>query len=504
MNKTIFSSTSLVITALLLLSCSGYQQEAKRYQVEKTFFEAEKLTQSYSVKPELRTAQDYFNLVAGYRKVYTVFLELFPDLAGKSELTKTEQEAAILAGKALTTAADMLVSGDQYDSALTMLEPILTKDFFAPRHRNEALMQQGKIAEQQSRWLDAEKSYLRLLEAYYPPVLNRIYPAIDVIEIPRGIVDHYLSSGDTTMAMQKADWAVRYYQGIIDTLPHTPVALISTRLLAELYNTKGDYQRSVTLLQTVIDSTGNVIDAARGMIADLYLTRLDRKNDAFRIYQELMDEGTDSVAVASTYMKMATVEFKDKRYPEGRQYLEKLTERYPRYINLLTQAQMLKAQSFEEGQEYDRAKQEYVNLVTEYPTTAQAIEVYAYFPEFYKKIGQPDLAKEWVTKSEEKLKALVRDNPNNRIGLMASSYLGTFYIRNRMLDQAINQFQQLRQQFPKSTQAADALLKIGLIYQLDKKDNAMALSIYRNFLKQYPNSVVRQKIEEEVKRLEKS
>ena len=161
--------------------------------------------------------------------------------------------------------------------------------------------------------MDAEAAYLKLLDAFFPPAVNDIYPAMDVITLPKDIVQHYASIGDQDVARQKADWAIGYYQRIIGANTHTPLTVMATRLLAEVYNFKGEYQQSVNLLQTVRDSTGNVVDAAQGMIADLYFTRLDRKDEANRMYQDLVSKAADSMVVASSLLKLATIEFKNKR-----------------------------------------------------------------------------------------------------------------------------------------------------------------------------------------------
>ena len=160
------------------------------------------------------------------------------------------------------------------------------------------------------------------------------------------------------------------------------------------------------------------------------------------------------------------------------------------------------AQSFEDQGEYDRAKQEYLNLINGYPNTQQSLESMMYLPDFFRKIGQPVLAEQWVTKTEEKLKDLAKNSGDKRVVLMASSYLATFYAHNKMYDQAIAQYTELRVQFPKSAQAANALLRVGMIYQFSKKDNVRALEAYKEFVKQYPTSVVRKTIEQEIRKLE--
>ncbi len=494
--------TLLLVCAILLVSCSGYQPEAKRYQVEKAFLDADKAVTNYGVKPELRSTQDYLNLVSGYQKVYSLFETLFPNLESKTSLSTTEREAAFLAGKALVVAANLLVTGGQPDSAVVILNQVIATKYFSPQHQSEALLLLGRTAERQGNWIDAEAAYAKLLELFYPPVVDKIFPAMDVMTLPKAIVEHYQSIGDTATALQKADWAISYYQKIVSSYPHNPLTMAATRLLAEAYNFKGDFQRSVSLLETVKDSTGNIVDAAKGMIADLYLGRLDRKNEAVQMYQDLVSKAGDSSVIASSLMKLATIEFANKRYDSGREYLHKLTNAFPRSTLLQIGAQQMLAQSFEDQGEYDRAKQEYLNLINAYPNTQQSLESMMYLPDFFKKIGQPVLAEQWVIKTEEKLKNLAKNSGDKRLILMAFSYLASFYSHNKMYDLAITQYLELRAQFPKSAQAADALLRVGMIYQFSKKDKVRALEAYKEFVKQYPTSVVRRTIEQEIRKLE--
>ncbi len=503
MKKSTLASTLLLACLALFVACSAYQPDAKRYQVEKAFFAAEKAVTNYSVKPELRSSQDYLNLVSGYRKVYAIFEEEFPGLDSKDSLTQTEKEAAMIAGRAQLTAADLLLSAGEVDSAMVILHRVVNTKYLSPQNRSQALLSIGRNYERLGDWEDAEKSYTQLIEMYYPPVVNGFFPAMDVIALPRQIVEYYATIGDSLTADKKADWAEQYYQKIISSFPHSPLTVASTRLLAETYNFKGQYQRSVDLLMTVKDSTGNVVDAAKGMMADLYFMRLDRKDDAHRIYEDLVANAKDSLVIASSLLKLATIEISNKRFDSGREYLRKLSSAFPNSQHIQIQSQQLLAQSFEEQGQYDRAQQEYLSLINGYPNTQQSIEAMMYMPDFFKKIGQPILAQQWVGKTEDKLKEVITTSSDKRASLMASSYLASFYAHNALFDQAIKQFTDLRQQFPKSAQAADALLKVGGIYEFNKKDRAKAIETYREFVKQYPNSVVRQRVEEEIMKLQK-
>jgi TolA-binding protein len=502
MKTTTLISTLLVACTIFMVSCSGYQSEERRYQIEKAYMEADKAVANYSVKPELRSSEDYLKLVGGYRKVYSMFETLFPDLGSKTTLTKTEQEAAYLAGKSMVLAANLMITGGQPDSALALLNHVVQTKYLSVQHQSEALLVLGRTSEQQGDWTDAEAAYTRLLDLFFPPVTEKLFPAMDVITLPKNIVEHYQFSGDTATAVTKADWAIAYYQKIIGGFPHSPLTMAATRLLAEEYNFKGDYRKSVSLLETVKDSTGNLVDAAKGMIADLYFGQLDRKSEAVQMYTDLVSQAKDSTVIASSLMKLATIEFKNKRYDTGRQYLRRLSETFPQSTYLQIQAQQVLAQSFEDQGEFERAKQEYINLINGYPNTKQAIDVMLYLPDFFKKIDQPVLAAQWVSKSEEKLSDLIKNSGDRRVVLMARSYLASFYVHHNMYDKAITQYLELRSQFPKSAEAADALLRTGMIYQFSLKDKARALDAYREFVKLYPASVVRKTVEQEIRKLE--
>lgn len=502
MKTTTLISTLLLVCAVLLVSCSGYQTEAKRYQIEKAFVEADRAVNNYQVKPELRTAEDYMNLVGGYRKVNSLFLTLFPELANKSDLSTAEKQAAYLAGKSMVIASNLMVTAGHSDSAIAMLNDLLAAKYLSPEHQHESLLLLGRTEEQQGNWVDAESAYSRLLDQFFPPVLDKMIPAMDVIILPKTIYEHYQYVGDTLTAKQKADWAITYYDRILKGYPHSPLTMATTRLLAEAYNFKGDYRKSASLLETVQDSSGNIIDAAKGMIADLYFGQLDRKAEAVQMYNDLVAQAKDSTVIASSLMKLATIEFKNGRYDSGRQFLRKLTETFPQSAYLQRQAQQMLARSFEDQGEYDRARIEYLNLINGYPNTEQAIDVMLYMPDFFDKIDQPVMATQWVTKCEEKLTDLIKNSGDRRVVLTASSYLATFYAHHKMYDKAISQYIALREQFPKSAQAADALLKVGMIYQFSKKDKARALEAYREYVKLYPASVVRKTVEQEIRKLE--
>lgn len=495
---------TLCLVLTLSLGCAGYEVEQKRYQVEKAYFEAEKLVDNYSVKPELRTRDDYYLLVNAYLQVFHRFTENFSNLTSLDKMSVPEADASNLAGKALLSASALLLSAESTDSARQILNYVITSPIMLKQHRFDGLFASGSIAEQQGNWDEAEKFYLQLVKEYYPPVVRGVLPNTNVIELPQKIADHYADANERDEALKRARWAIDYYEGIVDSFPKVPMTMMATRLLAEMYNAVGNYQKAADLLATVVDSTGRQFDPARSMMADLYLTRLNRSDEAVRVYNEIISDGQDSLAIATAYVKLATLSFNSRRFQEGRNHLENLRQRFPHLANIQAEAQMLKARSFESEKDNERARQEYVALLNEFPTSVQALEILAYMPEYFRKIGQPGLEKEWLRRSEQEIRKLAENNADRRIGLQAASYLGTFLQRNNRPEDAILQFETVIKRYPKTPQAAEALYKIGFIYRNDLKNDAKALETFQEFLKQYPNSGVRPSVEAEVRKIEKS
>ncbi len=498
----------IVCSTFFALGCGSYKEEGERYQLEKALFNANKRMESFSVKPEMRTTSDFAYLVDGYRKVYQLFLSYFPDLADKDSLTQTEQEAAFLAGRALSTAATTYIGGDELDSADAILQMIINTPYFARDHHNQALLLAVHIANDQGRWTDAENDYTELLKNFFPPAVNGVYPAKEVIELPQTIVAHYVTLGDQDMAQEKVNWAIGYYSHLVslDTLPRyagTPLILTATRLLAEMYNSKGEYQRSVDLLSGLVDSTGQIVLGAKQLIADLYFTRLDRKQDAIDLYEDILKNDTDSVFVPSVLGKLARIAIASKEYDQAHEFIQQLKKGFPRSRDIQLQAQLLLANSYEDEGEWNRALQEYQFLLTQFPDSPEALNVLVYLPSYCAKLNQPNLKATWAGKAEERLKEVTKEYAGRSFGLMGSAHLASFYMIEKRPADAIEQLQQLRTQYPKSSQASDALLKIGQLYQTDLKNPKKALETYKEFVKLYPNSIVRPKVEDEIKKLER-
>lgn len=493
--------SSLIVILIILAGCSGFQAENKRYQVEQAYFAADKLTQNYSVKPELRTERDYAALADAYLEVYYTFQKNFPDLNPQDSLELAALEASNLAGKALLSASALLMSSNHADSAKRILEFVINSPVMLNQHRFDALYAAGRVAEQEGHWSEAERYYMELLKKYYPPMVQGGNPNSDVIELPKKITQHYVDMGDTEQASQKVRWAIGYYEGILDSYPKIPMTMMATRLLAEMYTGIGEFQRSADLLATVVDSTGRIFDQAHALIADLYLTRLNRGNEAVGIYNDIIQSGQDSLSIATSYIKLATLAFNEKRFQEGRDFLEDLRKRFPRLSNVQAEAQLLKSRSFEREKNHERARQEYIALLNQFPETPQALEVLIWLPEYFDSIGQNSMAEEWRERSESELRKIASENTNRMIGLQASNLLGTYLLRRNRPTEAIAQFETLRQQYPSAPQAAEALFRIGFIYRYELKDNAKALATFQEFLKQYPGSSVRPSVEAEMKKI---
>lgn len=503
MNRLSITVASLIALISIVSGCGGYEAESKRYEVEKAFFQATKTVENYQVKPEMRGREDYLKLVDAYVAVYARFRELFPNLNVRDSLGLAEQEAAFFAGRAMTGAGALLILGDQDDSAAAIFQKIIDSPHFLRQHRFDAMLAQGRLAERQGRWLDAEDLFMELVREYYPPVERGVYPKEDVIILPSVIAQHYRAINDEASAMARAGVAINYYKAMVDTLPKIPLTLMATRLLAEMYTFVGEYQRSANLLLTVVDSTGRLFDPAKIMIADLYLTRLNRQDEALRMYDEIIADGRDSVTVATAYAKLASIAFGREQWQQGRNYADQLKERFPRMVNLLADVQAMKAASFEAENNHERARQEYTRLLAEYPSTTQALKILVYMPEYMERIGQTQLQQEWTKRAEDDLRKIMNDNRNRRIGVEAASFLGTYLIKLKRYEEAINQFDFVRRQYPRSPEAALALVKIGMLYAEQLNNREKALEALREFLKQYPGSSVRSSVEEEIKKLEK-
>lgn len=130
--------------------------------------------------------------------------------------------------------------------------------------------------------------------------------------------------------------------------------------------------------------------------------------------------------------------------------------------------------------EYVTAASEFTRLVTDYPTSVWADDArYKTCESYYRLSPKPQLDQEYTRAAIEHCQALISYYPSSKFApqaqgliddlrekLAAKAYLnGDYYFKRKALDSSIIYFEDVVGQYPKTSQAPRALLRLVQVYQ---------------------------------------
>jgi TolA-binding protein len=148
---------------------------------------------------------------------------------------------------------------------------------------------------------------------------------------------------------------------------------------------------------------------------------------------------------------------------------------------------MLKGHTYYNNQLYRRAREAYQNVIKKHEKSEEVPEAIKMTAQIYYEENEFDKAQEWYQKLKESAKTGA-DKEEASVRLAESYYrIGERHRRVGRLDRAIEAFEQVLAEFPKSKIADAALLNIGNLY-LDQKAWTKAILTYNKMMAAYPKS----------------
>jgi len=482
-----FIPAALLFTAILNMSCSSVGN-SNLFAVERLYYDAEKLeSKKLGIKPELATNEDYAEVIDAYDKVVNLYESKLSYLNQKDSLTENESKAAYLAGKSLLQTAKLYQMSGNTDKTREILESYSSR-FPQNREFNAiALLRLGKLEEAAGDLTAAEAAYLKLLDQFYPPSDIKLQPNTDVLELPVRLAGLYSDMGNEERKEYFLDYAEQYYKKIIDQFKMSPLGITTVRYLADTYVLRNRPEEAISLLKTVTDSTGAVFGSAQLLIGDLYATYLKDTAEARRRFEAVEAEPEDSILHPQALLQLAKLQFDLGNYPESRKYISEIKERFPKYAALQSEVQQILARTFDKEGDFNRAYSEYQWLITNYPDSKEAIEVYRYLPPFLKEHDQEDLSREWYSKAVDYMKEMRDKDAGTYYGLKAQSSLINIYYDLEQWENVATELKRMQADYPNSTASANALVKAGDTYREKLNDPKRARECYEEQLKIYPD-----------------
>lgn len=480
MRRTRYALFTTLCAAIWACGCSDNTAVRLRYQAEKQFYAAEKAAQAASFRGEgedpavVRSIRDQFGSVANLclAGLDTVTKDLYP---------QENRQLSAIAYQSTTRLAQMYLGARRFDTLAVLVSRLL--DDKATLSRSElatTYYNYGRALQLGGNWDSALSTYSTALGKFTPPVDDSGHVLLLVFNLPLRIHRAFLGGPNET---GRADWFTRaetYYQewSRFSTRP-TELSMTSLGNLGRLYEDAEMWDRAAATLLTMQDSTGATAAAPRLRVADLYVERLNRPDDAIAIYRDLdrLLVGRDTIARPGLLEKEVLAYMAKKDYAQARQVLTDISNRWPTFFANSSAAQFTKAKCFELEGNWSRAETEYRYLIDHFPTSEEGLSTYLYLAQKAADDGRSLEADQWYERAEKAYSSLAAKNPGTAQEAVALYFKADMHRQRKDWPAAAEALVSVFSRFPQTEPGQRAAAMAADVYRDKLNDNRKADSL---------------------------
>ncbi len=447
----------LIAIALGLLVLSGC---SKNYQAEREFWKAEKVLAAIDKSaPDQQGAGVLDPAIKAFRAVY----DRFP--------------GSIKAVESLFVVSNLYVRQKKYDEAIQTLALII-QNFSDMKDRvAEARYGMATLYELKNDWPKAEATLWEMAENHS---FNQ-----KGLYAPIRIIIHYKKVTDPVGAEKAYFKAMETYRHLLkQTGPIEAAGMIKNYMgLAEL--TFGNWQKAREIWLTICEEFP---ESGYGPLALLAAGEVSWKKSDFgsgiAAYEKFLKLYPNHVLAVRAMAQIGAIYVAKSEFAKGREWFNKSMEnqKNPNYV---ADTKLLIAHSYQKENNWAEAEKIYQEIQTEYPNSNAALQIPFLTSNYYEAQGD-----------DAKAKKVLDDAIANYQNLIDSGDLKSRAMVERLQSQAIAEkgdWQQLLQNFDDKIERETSEVRKGnwfilkaLITENRIQDPKAALSLYENFLAQFP------------------
>ncbi len=351
----------------------------------------------------------------------------------------------------------------------------------------------GKLNEKDGEW---EKALVE-----YNIIIERFPNTFTGLQIPLYIADYYQKNRLKKMSKRSYEKAVRFYQNIIDKNPYSRNVSVVHKMMALAYSKQKKWKEFVGVLQKFAQKYPDAEAAPEALYsaAAIYSNALGKSDKAEEIYRKITEKYPKSERVKDVILGIGNLFLKEGNIDAAREEYERIRQMYPKDASLNAAAQLTIAYGYEKAGNFESAIEIYNKVEKEYPQTVEAILVPMLVAESYKKAGNDREAGKALNSAITKYRAVIEGKPNDRILIISHELIARIYYIQQNWEEAVAALNYIQENYPKTSNAALALLKKALIYEGGLKDQEKANNVYLSFVEKYPKNkfaaIARQKLE---------
>jgi tetratricopeptide (TPR) repeat protein len=491
-------SGGLLLIVLAAAGCSGGARIWPRYQLEKAFFTAQKELELASLQAEKGQAVDRAALQAAFERVTGMF-ETF-----RAGATAEDSMLFRIGGDAYLRLADIYAADSNMDAAARLYQTLVVDTIFPVPYRRLAAIGLGRTHELAGRYVEATAQYRRLVAEFYPPVgdggVNKT-----VLSLPRKLASLAGRYAPDSAAHWRSE-GFQYYEALAEKYPHSELSVTALGELGKMYLDERDWPNVIATLERATDTAGTVLPAYWVDIAEICAGQLGDTAKALTVYARIAERFPESPFRADADIKRAQILLRQARYADARDVLATLKDDMPDKPGAVLPAQLLFALAWAQEGNWERAKNEYLYLVTTYPRSLQAIEAALAMARRFTEEGKTERVAEWYNRADELATELSK--PGKRPPALtgqAMDFRVVIAVERKEWENAAARLADIVDAFGANSPAGGmALIQLGWMNLRERGDTAAAAQSWRRFIETYPNHAQRQELEKEMKKWPKN
>jgi len=473
----------LLSVPFLFLTCGGDKNVSQRYELEKAFDLGEQFRGNLYINLQAATPDDYQKAIAYYQAVKEK--SPFPrEKSDKDSLDQDSKEMLRLTQQSFIRISELLMTQKKFEEALKEANGYLTD--FQKNDFNHQMMaiRKGQIFEMMQKPDSALVQYEQVLQSYLQ-VHDPQNPNADIIGLPFYVLGLRSSLGQFTP--EHVNQTAEFFRKLIASPPTDPLSQVATQNLADLYLKSNDFDKAVSTLETLEDSTGKIYQQPLMAIADLYLVvKKDfvKSRATFNRFVQLypQDDLTPfaKFGVGRTY-------YEEGQYQKALDVFAEVKQKYALNPRAVPATQFQIGLTYWKMGNWDRAKTELDWLIINYPDSPEGMKAVGFIADFYRQNNNKELANSYFEKAIKQYQKIISKDPKSSQAYAANQMLTEVYLTQERWKDAASQLESFLKDNPTSPSQPEVLLLLGQLYEEKIKDKQKANQSYAQFLMKFPD-----------------
>ena len=456
-------TAALLITALLLTGCR------ENYLAEKAYYRANNLLKS--IEGSLNKSESEGESLAALEPAIKAFSDV-------KEKYPTSPKAA----ESLFKIAELRIRQKKFEDARAALRQVIPNFSESGEWASNARFQIAQTYEAESNWTEAEKSYWETAE-YHPTHSKGLYA-------PLYVFLHYKIKMSKDVAKQAEAYqkAVEHYQHYIEQIGPIEASCGIKNSLALVYAAQGNWEQARAEWFSIVDRfPGNPYAPLSILTVADIVWKQKNFDQALQDYELFFKRYPKHAVAGKTAIHLGILYQDQKQYAKAREWFERAaTQYFKRDVTAKADLMLLIGKSYQDEGKWDEAEQTYKELETLYPSTSAALQVS--FPRFvhFKSVGELEKADKILDEAIKQYQKIIHQKPKSKLAGYAKQFMYQAYTQKKDWEELMTNVDQEVLSETAEDQKGRWLFLKGLIAENRLKDRERAIQFYQDLINQYP------------------